>query len=351
MSKSLNHIPHLDTLRIFAALIVVLEHFLGDWNMADVGMGRYGVDVFFGISGFLITSILLKQRSSAKSKFLLIRNFFLRRAFRLFPAYYALLIALLVFGVATGLWISDKENLVYYFSYTPNVLFYLKGYQSTVLNHTWSLGIEEQFYLIWPWVILLVSGRAVLSVIALFTIGGIFARNFLPQIVPGLGDMNFLPPGNFHTLGLGGLLGYVVVYNKTRLLNFLNKYNIYIAMSCLSGFFLVFPHRYELLLLHDLLVAVASVSLVYQAYIGFPGLAGKIFDLKPLQYLGKISYGIYLYHKPIPLIIILVLARKGFVLDPVAGFSLCLILTFVISHLSWKYFEKPILKLKERFDS
>jgi len=87
VSISIRHIPHLDTLRTFAALAVVCEHFFSDWSIIQTHIGKYGVDLFFTISGFLITSILLyqKEKGNKVSRLKQIKNFFVRRVLRLFP--------------------------------------------------------------------------------------------------------------------------------------------------------------------------------------------------------------------------------------------------------------------------
>lgn len=352
MSKSISHIPHLDTLRTFAALIVVCEHFLGDWSIAHMGVGRYGVDIFFTISGFLITSILLRQKEkkSATKKSTLVKNFFARRALRLFPVYYLLLIALLCLSIVTGIWIGNRQDMVYFYTYTPNILFYLKNYQSTLLNHTWSLGIEEQFYLIWPWLIIFSPRSFIAWIVYGFTAIGFFSRAVLPQLIPGMGDVNFLPIGNFHTLGIGAILAYWVVFEKTSILAFLQKWNYLIIPISVLAFAYCYTIAADHIFWHDLTLTVATGSLVYQAYIGYTGVVKTIFDIPFLQYLGKISYGIYLYHKPIPLLLKLPLSKIGVALPSFAGFGICLVLTILVAHFSWKLIEQPILKLKERFD-
>lgn len=344
MTEKNNYLPHFDTLRFFAAFLVVAEHFFHDWGIVNIGFGRYGVDIFFAISGFLITGILLKSNKN-KNRMNTLKVFFVRRILRLFPAYYLLLFSLIVISLFTGLWIFDNQNFAFYVTYTSNILFYLKGYQSTILNHTWSLGIEEQFYLLWPFIILFTKKKYIFPVVLSFLLLGLLSRTFFSFS----GDINFLPIGNFHTLGVGAFLALVFFNKKDYVSSFLGKYNLLLFLLSSLTFTIIYPIRSDFLLLHDLCIVFISLILVYNSYNGFNGVFKIVFDNKILQGLGKISYGIYLYHKPIPLILIKLFNEYSIHLNPSIGFLISIILTIFIAKISWLIFENPILQFKKRY--
>ncbi|MBS1598804.1 MAG: acyltransferase [Bacteroidetes bacterium] len=159
----MKYIKGLDSLRALAINLVVISH----WGLPiesalivrfvdqdRVLAGRFGVDLFFVLSGFLITSILLQERkNSNESKLYVIRNFFVRRILRIFPIYY-----LFIFFVASIHYPFVKDHLIWILSYTSNILVY-KQQLWYPMSHTWSLAVEEQFYLIWPWLIVFVPEK------------------------------------------------------------------------------------------------------------------------------------------------------------------------------------------------
>src|SRR6185369_11926154 len=117
--------------------------------------GEFGVNMFFVLSGFLITSILLneKVKNTGKQHFTIIKNFFVRRVLRIFPIYYLVILLCCLFGYQFVI-----DNIAYFVTYTSNLLPYRSG-QSNVLSHTWSLAVEEQFYIVWPWLIILINRK------------------------------------------------------------------------------------------------------------------------------------------------------------------------------------------------
>ena len=162
--------------------------------------------------------------------------------------------------------------------------------------------------------------------------------------------MEFIPLSSFHTLGIGAILAYWVVFERQKIVSFLDSWNyLIIIISLLVFTYNVIISQYPFL--SEISLPIVTGSLVYQSYISYKGFAKRVFDIHFLQYLGKISYGIYLYHKPIPLLLIFSLAKIGIKLPPFLGVSICLVITILLAHFSWKLIEKPILKLKDNFDS
>ncbi len=158
------HLDQLDTLRAFAVTAVLIRHF---WPELQPGLdlGARGVHLFFVLSGFLITGILLRSRAlvedSGRGTGLAIRRFYIRRFLRIFPIYY------LVLAVTWALGFPDvRSGIVWHLAYGSNILFAIENQWPPTTAHLWSLSVEEQFYLIWPLLMLLVPRRHLRTVIA-----------------------------------------------------------------------------------------------------------------------------------------------------------------------------------------
>jgi peptidoglycan/LPS O-acetylase OafA/YrhL len=157
--ESLEHIPQLDLLRAIAVTLVIISHWLPGSHVLNryTPNGMLGVVIFFVLSGYLITRILLSLRVKSRQGLLLkgkaVRNFYVRRALRIVPLYFAVL------GIVTALDVgSFRENWAWHWTYLSNIYFYfhpgdISGY------HIWTLSVEEQFYLVWPLIILFMPRR------------------------------------------------------------------------------------------------------------------------------------------------------------------------------------------------
>ncbi len=342
------HFGQVDTLRAVAVLLVVLTHWLPNTKLGDFESGIYGVDMFFTISGFLITYLFFidkERHSDAKGSVL--GNFYMRRLLRIFPIYYLLLFVFILLNKTLHVWIWNEGNGIYYLTYASNVLFFLKGDQSTELQHTWSLCVEEQFYIFWPLCLILLSKRQTLYFLVAVFIAGI-ASNFL-----WAGHkVRLFPLGNFHTLGIGALLAYLVLYHKQD-----NFYSAVLKRYALPGFVISFIFLCVFLSCHfsnnlmiPFFLALSSGLILFIAYNGETSLLNPILNSKQLQYIGKLSYGIYLYHKPIPSFLkILFLKLHMETPSPVLYFLLCTAVIIPVVLASYYLIEKPILKLKTKF--
>ncbi len=177
MAESPNRLPSLDGLRAVSILLVIFSHLLGtsgfpmgERAMGSAGdVGYLGVRVFFVISGFLITSLLLNER--ARSGTISISGFYVRRAFRIFPAFYAFILAMGVAHLLGGIDLQARD-VIHAVTFTTN---YHHDSRSWELGHIWSLSIEEQFYLIWPALFLLSGPRHIGKVaLAMVVLGPVF---------------------------------------------------------------------------------------------------------------------------------------------------------------------------------
>jgi peptidoglycan/LPS O-acetylase OafA/YrhL len=189
----------LDSLRAFAVLAVVWSHS----SVINIGItGFYGVLLFFVISGFLITGILLDARANNAPPWAVLRAFYARRFLRIFPIYYAVLFVALMTGL-----LSVGNGIGWHLAYLSNWYYAYKGFDQ--FSALWSLAVEEQFYLVWAWVVILMPSAALpWTMLAMIAAGPIsrFAMSSLTRsdIAPWI-----TTPTVLDALGLGCLLAYL----------------------------------------------------------------------------------------------------------------------------------------------
>jgi peptidoglycan/LPS O-acetylase OafA/YrhL len=326
--------PELDALRGLAALAIVVYHL---WFPQVTLLGT-AVDLFFVMSGYLITTIILKELG--RPQFL--RTFYIRRALRIWPIYYLALFA----TVGTCLSLSPPEPL----EALPDYLLYLQRVQSywfgrepaffEGFSHTWTLAIEEQFYLAWPLLLVALGRRALVPMAVGIATIAVLAR------AAGFGTWILLTRSD--GLALGGLLAAMLSGETDsrridrRLAMALGLAIVIRIVGTIRPASLPEPAALSLRML--------SVNLGYFALTGvMVRRSGAtwlgVLRLRPLVALGKISYGIYLYHY----IVFHLLDRLGWTHRAGAD-ALKLALSFGLAMLSWRFIERPILGLKERFD-
>lgn len=338
----------LDTLRAFAIGLVMIEHFGGSVlnSYIPIGAGSVGVGLFFTLSGFLITGILLQSFESAPDRATAWRDFYARRLLRLVPPYFAVILVLVLLGIApiATTWPWDL-------AYLTNVNI-ARGGPETVF---WSLAVEEQFYLLWPFVIAFVPRRWLIPVI--FGMAGLSLLFKLGVVMGGYNtrEVTRLLPGNLVLLGAGCLMA-VISYRQGHANNFewytpaVRRWFGIMAWACLGLAVLswmLFPKENGMVRYYtnDLLCGTFYAWLVLQCARGIGGLLKPVFDNGVLQYIGCISYGLYLVHNSMPDIV-----TKFFGPMPKEQAApIVLALTFGVCILSWHFFEKPILGLKRFF--
>ncbi len=206
---TLPYMRQLDGLRAFAVLGVLWTHYVPQelW-LLGMNLGEFGVRLFFVLSGFLITSLLMDARGrilrEEQTLFAALRQFYLRRFLRIFPLFYATL------GVAFVLAIPPvRETLAWHTLYLSNIYMAESGTWPRAVAHLWSLAIEEQFYLAWPWVVFVMPLRFLPpAILSLLVIGPMF-RSI--GVLAGWNDVanRVLTPAAIDTLGYGCLLAYI----------------------------------------------------------------------------------------------------------------------------------------------
>jgi peptidoglycan/LPS O-acetylase OafA/YrhL len=320
----------------------MFEHYL-PWQFHKLGL-MDGVLVFFAISGFLITGILLDYRDKAAGSAHGFRNafatFYARRSLRIFPAYYLLLFGLLLAGAFAG-----DGSFFWHMTYTTNFWTAVNDRWHEVAGHFWSLAVEEQFYLVWPLVVL-AAPRKWLTWIMLAGIPiGIGFRMCALQFDWGLAIITF-PMANFDALFGGALLAWAHREKKAQWLALLRKFG-FLSLLAIPVLY-VAPDPFGPIFAPTL-IALMSVYVIDQCTIGYRGWLGWLFSRPVVLYIGKISYGLYLYHYVVRYYVDAEWF-EGF--GPLAIYvraAAWSVLSIAAAALSWHLFEAPINALKKHF--
>jgi len=355
-SNALKYMKQLDGLRAMAVLAVLWTHYLPEeYWLFGIYWGGYGVRLFFVLSGFLITGILLKSRQyviqGKQCSLFALRQFYIRRFLRIFPIYYVILALAVLMAMP-----QVREAIVWHVSYLSNVFFALQGRFYGSAGHLWSLAVEEQFYLLWPWFILFLPRRWLLPTIIIFI--GVAPLFRCISTVVGVNPVAIwvLTPGACDALCLGALLAYLHSHEDELLIS---KEKV-LCCFLVTGLFItiVLPILPYLNAQNLVVSALADTGrglifacLVAAAAHGFKSFVGKMLESKPIVYLGKISYGIYLIHAFMPEIVYRIFDYFGLSSDKlpltVAFFST--VATIIVATITWHVLEKPINDLKRFF--
>ncbi|WP_194726678.1 acyltransferase family protein [Noviherbaspirillum malthae] len=351
--STLDYIHSFDGLRGLAVLAVFTEHFV----LSGFGLGPLGVELFFALSGFLIIRILHGQRMKVESNAVtgatirgeMIR-FWLRRALRIFPLYYAVLLVIAVYLVSHGQSVV-AEGLPWYAAYLSNFYIAYRTQEWSTFTHLWSLSVEQQFYLLAAPVFLLFSAKSHRRVLwlMLFCAGGAIV---LQALVSRNAFALYLSPlPNFGMMAIGGL---IALYGD-RLLWSSRRWNIVLGTGLLSGLLIMLFVRFG----NQWSTAQCCVKFVLAygfvfAVIGYVnrfkhGPVSRLLSTNWLTYLGTISYGFYVLHYFAPSYPTL----QHFVGLPSLPqdilqfwFVAQFLMTVALASASWYWLEKPLLQLK-----
>lgn len=303
----------------------------------------FGVLTFFVISGFLITFLLLKERQ--KTGTISLKQFYVRRSLRIFPAFYVFWII-----VVGGTFLLRPTKVpwgqaVASFFYVANYYQGLHGYPSTLLSHTWSLGVEEQFYLLWPGVFLLFRNRVTTLARGLCVLIPMLWVYRILLVKRGVADAYIYT--SFETrvdaILVGCLLAIVLStglctswVGELRRTRYLPVVLVLLVASVFGGFHVMDDYKNVVGFAVDpVLVAILILQLTSMK-------GGAWMDWRPLAYLGQISYSTYLYQVIVPIV-------KTH-LPYAVSFVGCFIAIWIMAALSYELVEKPFLRLKKRLE-
>jgi len=357
-------LPALDGVRGLAILAVMFAHVYSQrlplpHVVRDVfHVGWCGVDLFFALSGFLITGILLDTRLCANY----FRSFYARRFLRIFPLYYSfLLVALLVLPhLVPAQAMPAKSDRWLYVCYLANWQ-QLLHWPNHVLEHFWSLSVEEQFYFVWPMVVFLLGPRRLLPVALGLELALLGVRSYWPWAVgTDLATSAISGFVRIDSLLLGAAAAVIVrQFQISRsIIRSLPGIAALFFSTFLAGLTLLGYRQREVFTqsVGYAMLAVSFAALVLYAAIsdGQPSWQQAAMRWKPLVLFGKYSYGIYVFHVPV----FYLMDQSARHLPPVLRHSLAFsysfialkfAVAFVIAALSYNFFEKRFLALKDRF--
>ncbi|RAJ77447.1 peptidoglycan/LPS O-acetylase OafA/YrhL [Chitinophaga dinghuensis] len=377
------YFKNLDAIRFIAALLVMLHHIqffkridkVDSWPVLNYILedgGRAGVNLFFVLSGFLISYLLLKEQQVTGT--INFRNFYIRRILRIWPLYlaYGVLLTLaspFVFHMlgmpANTDMATILTNLLFLLLFAVNIQLAFFPYNRGILEITWSVCIEEQFYLVWP--LLLKVFRNRLKVLFFLMLGtGFLCKTLclvLPMVLPvkpeQLLSVNYLLLfDKLELFGMGMFAAYIL-FNREQYEGFLQRILqpwiqvLVLLLAILVVFQIIhipaltrycYDHFIHAVLFgYIMLMAVAENSILHLEY-------------PILKTLGKISYGLYLLHQPVAQLLLILIMKmhgpeKAVWLYEICYPILCVTLTCGVAYVSYELYEKRFLKVKTKFAS
>ena len=350
------YLPGLNGIRAIAALSVVFSHInnrldyfkLPKSKLLD--LANFGVTIFFTLSGFLITYLLLKEKEATGT--IDVKKFYIRRVLRIWPLYFIYLFIVIFFnGISSVQWpilfvLLMIPNLRNSFAGVTNIA--VGSHNLTyMVGHYWSLGVEEQFYAFWPW--LIKKSEKLLRFLILFPLVYLLIKVVLRLLHAPTGIITFFNYTRFGCLTIGALGAYLYFNNNTKFKYWFTKKWVEIFAWIILLIVAVNKFHLTSIIDHEIISIVTLVIIINQVSNPkrFINLENKFCD-----YLGKISFGLYVYN---PLVIYLI----AFIINPIGiqnNLSKQLLIYLIVvpvliatAHLSYNYFEKRFLKLKYHY--
>ena len=351
----MRRVLELDGLRGLACLLVVCAHYFGEvphgWRFFSIGWA--GVDVFFCLSGYLIGGILLDNRESS-SYFL---TFYIRRAFRIFPIYFVtIFIVLLIIeyllkhGVS---WIDAPLPAFSYFTYSQNFLLAINNNQgNTWLLPTWTLCVEEQFYLILPIIIYVIKPERLLHFLIFLILLASGLRFMLMTMNAGDLALHVLLPTRWDLLFLGVVGAYLIRQPDLWAKLMAREKRPLKVMILISAAMMVISVLLDKIfsvksfdVLGSLFIGICCTSFLLLIVAGTP--EGKRFRAKILCNIGSISYGLYLIHQPIAGLMHGIFLNERPDVGSISQILVTIgafVVSICVATISWKMLERPLIQ-------
>jgi peptidoglycan/LPS O-acetylase OafA/YrhL len=355
--------PALDGLRGLAILFVVFYHNFGFINYFFFGW--LGVDLFFVLSGYLITDILLRAQERKQG----LSQFYIRRILRIFPLYYLTLILFLVILPAFSRFQPSlqyyTDNQAWLWTYLQNWLYIIKpSGGTTILHHLWSLAVEEQFYILWPLAIFIIRKPKFLLAFIITVLITVLVLRCVVWInkYEDLAYFNLYTFSRIDGICIGCMVALLQKINSRFLTNHMT---LLVFVFAGLNFIFYFINRYYhfsfpyLALIGYTTLAMLFGLLVYEAVKNENKIINGIFNWRLLKFFGKISYGFYIFHWPVYVLLSPFTLKWIQQVMPAPLFTnahqifsaiFCTGIAFLISVISYHFFEIHFLKLKNRFN-
>ena len=376
--QSIKYFSGLNALRFFAAFLVVLHHAeqikmkYGLFNLKEFSLfnnGGLAVTFFFVLSGFLITFLLLKEHAITNT--ISIRKFYIRRILRIWPLYFLLVVIGTIFipfvlsfiNTPFELNYSFSDVFLYYVFFTPFMVNILFG--GGLLEPLWSIGVEELFYIYWAplfkklkkYFITIIALVILIKLsLLLFFEYSDYQNSISHQIIKIL---------KFEAMAIGGLFSYLIYHSKKEIgnMSIFSKpaqivilFFIFLRIGFMNGLIEtapIFNQIFKTFILSDLLMMLCFVWVIINVSLNPKKIINL--DLKPLNFLGEISYGIYMYHLIIIFAVIVGLKSILNSFSPITStllfYSIIIAGIVITSALSKRFFEDPFLRFKKRFNN
>lgn len=367
--------PEIDGLRFIAFLMIFFDHTLISFidnnslifSFYNSGFLNFGVDLFFILSSFLITKLLVMEFSSYKT--IDIKSFLIRRSLRIYPLYFlAILIGALIFPIflkhpsVFPYGSDDYLNNIIKINLIPHIFFFANntmrytGAINQYFSHLWTISIEEQFYIFWPFILFYFLTNSnykkliyfLTSALFLMLIMRFYHTTFLnsPHPIVYMGTSTRLD---------GFAIGAIIALKNES--NYKNKtlpFQLVLALLILSIYFIL-PNPLTSISTSNIfsytLIAIGFGLIIDTLISKEKSAINKFLGSKTLSYLGKISYGLYMFHVPVFLVIQqidMTNLNKSYI--PLASLTAHFIITFTFAFISYNIFEKPFLKMKMFFE-
>lgn len=326
--------------------------------------GWLGVDLFFVLSGFLITDILLKTVNKQGY----FKNFYAKRVLRIFPLYYLSLIIFLVILPQVKDLPLDLSFYVdhqwWFWAYLQNwfLIFYDVGNTTTAIQHYWSLAVEEQFYIVWPLVIFIVRKPKLLLTIAGFLLLAVICVRLFMWTIQ-IKDLNYF--GLYTYTRIDGIcIGSILAILQFMRSTFINKYftGVVLLLAAMNFVFYFVNKKYNFTYPYFAIVGYTTFAMLFAIIVheviqGGNKFLNLILNIKPLRFFGKISYGLYIFHWPIYLILYDWMDKKIRTATALSDNNLAILVSvlltiigILVSILSFYTFERYFLKKKNAFN-
>lgn len=346
----LGYSPALDGLRGLSILAVLA--FNG--HLSPFKGGFIGVDIFFVLSGFLITSLLAQEYRQTSG--INVRNFYYRRALRLLPA----LLALAAFCASYAALFQSREKAAITWKGILYTLFYVANWTQIdslsasigALSHAWSLSVEEQFYIIWPLLLialLKLRKTRIIAVLLILIVASVAWSAFLWQHQPNYLRMYFGSDTRANELLIGCVAALLASWGSIPTTKFARVAFRFLSVASVAGIlYSIFAARYYSAFVYNggfALISLGVAAIIIDVVV-FSSPLGRALAFPPLVWIGKISYGLYLWHFPIFYALRQSLAGR---VNPFVYGVLCVAAVFITATISHYFLERPFLKLRRRY--